>query len=453
MNVFRNISKRIEKGLENNTRSAVVSLILAIIVWLMISMGLDQSAPKTIRHIKLNLDYSGTSVAENELSIIPFDEPEIEIKIRGSKTQIRNLNADTFEAYVDFDGITSACRKTLPIKLTNTEGISYELESITPSTVTIEFDRYTTIDVPVIPKLSNVTPAEGKILDEYTCEPNVVSLLGPASRLEKVSKCYVCTDKAFKDIDSSFNITLTADNLQLYSSDDVLLDKSDIKFPNATSFFITVPVLTQKMVTPVVEISNVPEGFDKNFLKEKLRFSPESLVIASNNSNAEISDTFEVQKINLSDFDLGYSKDFDISEKIANANVINKSEVDTVTVSLDDTGLTRKEITLDSSRIHISDVPSDNYNYKAMNTNLTVTVVGPAEVLDQLTSKDFVASASLLNIDKAEQKLSFDAAVSCLASNEVWSVTKAKITIMKTPKNVDTVEDTENTDDTVNNEN
>ena len=56
----------------------------------------------------------------------------------------------------------------------------------------------------------------------------------------------------------------------------------------------------------------------------------------------------------------------------------------------------------------------------------------------QPTSKDFVADASLLNVDKSEQKLSYDAVISCLTSNEVWSVTKAKISIMKTLKTEET---------------
>ena len=278
---------------------------------------------------------------------------------------------------------------------------------------------------------------EGKVLDEYICEPNVVSIYGPSSRLDKIDKCYACPNKNYSDVDSSFNIPLTAENLQLYSADDVKQDHHNINFIGNTSFVITVPVLTQKIVTPVVEISNVPENFNKELLKKKLKFYPETLVIASNNSNAEISDTFEVQKINLSDIDLGYSKDFDISEKLANSNVINKSGTDTVNVSLDGTGLTRKEITLDSSSIHISDIPRDNYNYQSITPKLTFTVVGPAEVVGKLSSKDFVASASLLNIDKSEQKLNFDATISCLTSDEVWSVTKATISIVKTPRSVE----------------
>jgi YbbR domain-containing protein len=431
MNLLKNIGKRIEQGLADNTRLAVISLLLAIIVWLMISMGLDQSASKNIDHIQLKLDITGTSVSDNDLIITDSDVEEVKVKIKGSKTQIRNLNKDTLEAYVDFGSITSPGKKILPIKLVSPAGIKFELESISPSIVNITFDRYSSKEVPVIPKVPNITAAEGKVLDEYTCEPSVVNIVGPSSKIDKVAKCYACSDKEFTGKDSAF--TVTASYLQLYSDDDVEVEQKNISF-SANSFVITVPVLTQKTVKPVVEIINIPDNFNKEILKERLRFSPDSLVIASNNSNAEISDTFEVQKISLNDFDLGYSKDFDISERIANLNMMNKTGDNIVTVSLDDSGLARKEITLDSSRIHLSDIPSDNYDYAPLLNKMTITVVGPADVLDQLTSKDFVADASLMNMDSAVQKLSFDAVISCPTSDEVWSVTKAKIPIQKTLK-------------------
>ena len=114
MNLLKNIGKRIEQGLADNTRLAVISLLLAIIVWLMISMGLDQSASKNIDHIQLKLDITGTSVSDNDLIITDSDVEEVKVKIKGSKTQIRNLNKDTLEAYVDFGSITSPGKRSFP---------------------------------------------------------------------------------------------------------------------------------------------------------------------------------------------------------------------------------------------------------------------------------------------------------------------------------------------------
>ena len=118
--------------------------------------------------------------------------------------------------------------------------------------------------------------------------------------------------------------------------------------------------------------------------------------------------------------------------------MVNLSGADSVTVSLDDSGLTRKEITLDAENIHISNVPNDNYDYKILNQKLTITVIGPAEIIDVMTPSDFVADASLLNMDSSIHRLSFDAVISCTSSDKVWSVTKAKISIQKVAKSEET---------------
>ena len=116
MNVIKSLGKRIGSGFANNTRLAVISLILAVIVWLMISMGLDQSASKTITNIRLVTDTIGTTAADNDLSAIYCDVEKVDVKLKCSKTQIRNINADTLEAYIDFDNVIF-CRDEQYIKL------------------------------------------------------------------------------------------------------------------------------------------------------------------------------------------------------------------------------------------------------------------------------------------------------------------------------------------------
>ena len=432
MNLITGIRKKIVDGLANNTSLAILSLLIALIVWFMISMSLNPSEPKTLDKIPLSIDTTGTSVADNGLSVYGCDVQEVQIKIKGSKTQIRNLNKDTLVAYVDFSNVETTGQRTLPIRVKSISGIDFELESVVPSTATVSIDKFGSKEIAVTPKLTNVTFAEGKVPSDYICEPATVTIQGPSKLLDKVETCYVYSDSEFHDKDSSFNVH--ADTVQLYSADGVELDQSQLTC-TPSSFEITVPVLTQKTVKPIVQIINAPENFDKSSLK--LKMSPDTLVIASNNANAEISDTFEVQKINLSDFDLGYSQEFDISERLSEAGMVNLSGADSVTVSLDDSSLARKEITLDAENIHISNVPNDNYDYKILNQKLTITVIGPAEVVDVMTPSDFVADASLLNMDSSIHRLSFDAVITCTSSDKVWSVTKAKISIQKVPKTED----------------
>ena len=161
--------------------------------------------------------------------------------------------------------------------------------------------------------------------------------------------------------------------------------------------------------------------------------SVDSLTIASRSSQSEIPDSLEIGKIALSDLDLGYAKTFDINSVLEEKNMINMSGVDSVTVTLDDSELEKKEIVLDQSNIHISNVPnSSEYDYTLLTKSLRINVIGPKDVISELTSTNFIADANLLNAEGLSEQFSYDVTFSCLASAKVWSVTKAAVTIQKT---------------------
>jgi len=62
MNLITGIRKKIVDGLANNTSLAILSLLIALIVWFMISMSLNPSEPKTLDKIPLSIDTTGTSL-------------------------------------------------------------------------------------------------------------------------------------------------------------------------------------------------------------------------------------------------------------------------------------------------------------------------------------------------------------------------------------------------------
>ena len=425
------VKKHFFSNMHNNMSLVLTSLAIAIVVWFAISITQYPSVPKNIEGILLSIDTAGTAAGENELSVIDCDVSKVMVKVKVSRTQTRNVNNDTLKAYIDFSSVSSAGKKNLPIKIESSSGVKYELEAVYPSTANVILDKVSTIELPVSAKLPNVTYAEGKTPDDFICEPNYITITGPSSQLAAISKCCAFSNKAMTNKDSSFNVN--TDSIKLYSADGVEIDQSNLTFSN-TVFTVTVPVLSQKIVIPHVEVTKAPTGFDKNWLKKRLKLSSESLTIASNNVLGEISDELEIGTIALSDIDLGYSMPLDITSVLDNAGLINKSGVETVTVSLDDKGLARKEFTLDSESIHLSNPPKDEYDYIIPTQKLTISVVGPEDVIDDLTSKDFVADASLLNVDTTQQKLNIDVTVSCLTHSNVWSVTKVKVPVHKIPK-------------------
>lgn len=422
------------KEAKGNLPMIILSLLLAILIWLVVAMTLYPSIPKTIENIPLSVDIAGSPAADSGLSVISCDVDTVDVQLVGSRTQIGNLNAENLTAYVDYENVTSTGKKTLSIKVKSDSGINYEVKSITPSTAVVELDKYDTLPFEVKPKIPNVKYAEGKTIDpdEFTCEPDIINITGPSAQLAKISSVYAVSDRNLT-LDSSY--TLNSDEVQLFSEDGTRIDASSLLFDTST-FTINIPVLTQKTVKPVVQILNAPTDFDQSCLDFKM--SADSLTIASNNSFSEIPDTLDIGKIPLSDLDIGYSNTFDISSVLETSGMINKSGIDSITVTLNDERLAKKEIVLDGSSIRLSNTPNDNYDYDILTQKLTISVIGPEGVISELTASDFTADVNLLNADTSQDQFNYDVTISCLTHDNVWSVTKAKVSIKKTAKTITT---------------
>ncbi|MBQ8181662.1 MAG: hypothetical protein IJ010_06815 [Ruminococcus sp.] len=419
MNIIEKVKKNLAKGAKNNLSLAIYSVIIACIAWFVISMALYPSVTKQIRNIEVSLDISGTSASENGLSVISCNLEEVNVTVKGSRTQASKMNSNSFIAYIDTSGVTAPGRRTLPLKIRSKDNIPFEVESITPSTVVVNLDKYETIEIPVEPKCPNISTIKGKVIyqAEHKCNPSTVKITGPSVQLDKISKCYAYSDKSM-DLESSIDIT--TDKLQLLADDGTIIDQSMMEFSNS-SFSINIPVLTQKTVKLSVQIIGGSADFDKSSMKFDL--SADSLTVASRNSQLEIPDPLDIGKINLSDVGLGYTKSFDINALLETSNVINMSGLETVVLTLDDTDLEKKEFILDKSSIHISNKPGGgDYDYDLISQNVKICVVGPKEEIAKLTPADFAAEANLLNTDIPVGQSYFDVTVHCLASDKVWAI-------------------------------
>ena len=91
------------------------------------------SVQKTIEHVKLVQDITGTTPADNGLSLISCSVEEVTIEILGSRTEIGNLNNDNLVAYIDANNVSSSGTKNLSIKIKGTDSnINFEVQSVYP---------------------------------------------------------------------------------------------------------------------------------------------------------------------------------------------------------------------------------------------------------------------------------------------------------------------------------
>ncbi|MDD6060736.1 MAG: CdaR family protein [Ruminococcus sp.] len=427
MKLLQKVKENLMRGVKNDLLLAIYSILIAIVVWFVIAITLYPSVPKTIQNVSLVLDNTSTN---NSLSVISYDVEKVDIRIKGSRTQVGNLDSGSFMAYFDTDNVATPGKKSLNIKIRSSSKVNYEIESITPSTVNVVFDEFKSKEVPIKPQIPNVSVAEGKAIyaKEFSCDPEVISVTGPSAQLNKIKYANAIVEKEMV-IDSTQNIPV--ERIEFFSDDDTKIDTTNLKF-NTANLFVKVPVVTQKTVSLDVQLMRVPKNtFNTSFLK--LKVSPETITIASKNNQAKIPDTLTISQIPLRDLRDGYSETFDISSILAANDLINQSGVETVTVSLENTGLMKRDLLINKENIRILNPPDDGNSYSLVTGSLPITVIGPESVIESITNDDFYAEANLLNTNSNLDQFTFEVLVCCSKSKNVWAIGQTNVLIQKTP--------------------
>ncbi|MBR5514533.1 MAG: hypothetical protein IKV85_11210 [Ruminococcus sp.] len=419
-----------EKYMSSNLFLAVLAGIIAVLLWLFISLTQYPSVQKTVYHIPVTTNITGSTASQNGLSVTSCDVEEVTVEILGSRTQIGYLTNETLTAYFDADNVSTVETKKLPLKIKSESGIKYEVKSISPSKATVVFDKMDTREFDVVPLTPNVQIVEGKVKnpDEYKCIPSRISITGPSTKLDMIDKCFAVSNKEMS-LDTSY--VLSGAELKLYTKENAAIDleKSALEISTST-FDINIAVRTQKKVGLTASIAYAPENFNKDTIK--FRLSTDSVTLACNNSQVEIPDVLDVGLIPLYEIRSGFSRTFSIEKRLENTELINVSDLESVVVTIDDTDLEEIPMTISSDHIQISNLPDNVYDYSIITPQIDVTIIGSAESLAEITAEDIFGEVNLLNTTITEEQFNQGVIFSCPSFDDVWIATNAKVTIERT---------------------
>jgi len=103
----------------------IISLIGAVFLWMYIIIIVDPPIDITIRDIPIQY-IEQTKLASQGLSVVSDKTQTMEIKIRGSRKKLANIDTNAISAIVDLSNVTSVGTHSLPVNI----AIPYEYSEI-----------------------------------------------------------------------------------------------------------------------------------------------------------------------------------------------------------------------------------------------------------------------------------------------------------------------------------
>lgn len=415
---------KIKKLLQNDNAVRVLSLIIAIFTWIFVVVVVNPNTEAVVKDIPIQIDLSGTSAERLGLEIVSDEILLANVTVTGDRTVIGSLDSDDIVVSAVLTGISEpGTYSDIQLQVRKSSvGKSFEIETCSPSTISLKFDRKTTKTLPVSLELNDLTVADGYMLEQVITSPTSITVTGPENDVIKVAGCIV-RGNVGGEISASTVIT----------SDIILIDAEGKEIDNqhltlsVDSVDITIPVLKRKTLPVEFTYVNVPEGFDTQSINYMLSndaievAGPETLINQWSSINVGYVDLSELDSTREYEFDIVLPSSFvnvkNITTLIARF-VLNDYETDTFTVS----------------NIKLENIP-ENYDVSVNTQKISkVTIVGPAEIISKMTKDELVAKIDMSQIDVNKGQYKVPVSIYSTANNNVWAVGEYSVVLNVTEK-------------------
>ncbi|WP_156136485.1 YbbR-like domain-containing protein [Candidatus Soleaferrea massiliensis] len=405
------------KVIENKRYAVVLSIFLSVILWFIIAMTFSQTTEQTIPGVVVDLSGQSDIMQEMGLNIISDEQVKVNVRVSGERTVVGGLKASDIKVTPDIKGITSPGVNKVQLKAEKSERASnlmFEIVSISPKTVELNFNKLESVKVPIEIELDNVSAQEGYTVQAAYTAPTEITVSGPKDEISIVKTARVkptVTGVLTEDVYESCEVTL------LDESGNEIENKN--LTPDYKTVTVTIPVLKTKEIPMTVAFNNLPKGFKKDSIKYRLMHDGQPVETIQVAAKKHVVDKLEELQLGyISPPEIGLDKTLTF-EVVLPSGVLNVSKYEKIEVEFDMTGMTSQVFTV--STINMINKPS-NYDISLVSPRISgVTLIGPTADLDSITAADVVAEIDFSQINLKTGQSEVKANISIPAKGTIWA--------------------------------
>ena len=373
-----------ESIFSNKTFLIVLSVIIAFVSWVVVSLDSNDTKGRTISGLSIDMDQVDDTISELGLSVISSDDTRVAVRVEGVTYAILIMNACAWA--LDVSDVDSAGTHTVPLRgeIVSADAGNVSIVEISPANIQMKFDSLQTLTLDIRARLTGYSvPEDEYLIRDVTVSPRSVELTGPAEEIERISQCIV-EEEINEELTSSYTTTLPLKFLDT--------DGNELQLEYTTSDItearVTLPILKKKEVPVTLSFINVPEGFPVNQLD--FTISNETIEVAGPESNIDQYREISLGQIDIRTLDLNSTYSFSVELP---TGYVNTQNIQSVLVQFDSTGMVEKNFNV--TNIVVENVPL-NYEVEVTTEQINdVRVIGPQSIVNGLVAGDIVATIDL----------------------------------------------------------
>ena len=362
----------------------VISILVAIAVWVYVDVEKAPDRTKTIRDIPVEFSGESTTLADKNLMLLSGYDTTVDLTIKGPKRELVKISKDNVRLVASTSSIDSVGVHTLrwdPIYPDGVQSSSLTVDWASKYKVTVTVGELYTKEVPVNCTVTGQV-ADGYFTGETVLDPTSLVLRGQRDDLLNVAYA-----KLTVNISGATRSVIQTESVQLYDNDDNPVDNGNIR-TNASLIQAKVPVLTTKEVSLAVELSGVPGSAGQSI---KTTITPSSVRLIGEADVLENIDEIVLATLYIEDLDIWQQNSYVVTAPDGTW-LANSNEVATVEITME--GIEEMTVTVDT--FSYTNVPSGLY--PEITGGLDVRLWGLADELAKMDAAALTAMADLSGI-------------------------------------------------------
>ena len=184
-----------KKNMINKFTLKILSLIIAILIWLLVRNVDDPIIVRTFYEIPVTIE-NASYLAENlEIPLLVDGKDTVKVRIKGARSVVNKLEKEDITAVADMTQIISKDTTPImvPVEVTGT-GISDSDITVRPRNIQVNIEKQKSVEKTIAVSTGDTQPDKDYEIGNLKANPEKVTISGPESIIDRIDKVVALVD-------------------------------------------------------------------------------------------------------------------------------------------------------------------------------------------------------------------------------------------------------------------
>lgn len=223
-----------KKNLTTNIPLKIMSVIAAILIWLIIVNVNNPIKTRTFQNVPVQVLNEAYIESGGKMCLIPEDQDTVSVTVTGKRKTVENLTADDLTATADLKQVVDLDTEPIMVPISvSCPGIEQNDAQAVPRNMEIQIEEMMTQEFIVTVDTGDTKPGKGYEIGSVVANPEKVRITGPQSLIRKIDQviAYIDVEGITRDMTKQVELKIIDKNQEELSSSQMQYLKYDIATP------------------------------------------------------------------------------------------------------------------------------------------------------------------------------------------------------------------------------